>query len=195
MGKVRKLFNDQMEKWSRMDGYKEHEIFTQEQEMEHTNKLMTISTTKMKTKVFIEKIQDEVLDGIIDPLTAYVTLHDIKTKLENVTKNIKDLAIEESSKYGKTFDYHGYTVTNKDGAKRFDYSNVPEIVELEKHLKERKEFYKKAKLSADAGGWSDIETLPDGTTREVFQDSNNELLVCPVIKYGSASITITNLNK
>ena len=60
------------------------------------------------------------------------------------------------------------------------------------HLKERKEFYKKAKISSDAGGWSEVQTLPDGTTREVFQDSNNELLVAPTIKYSKSFIKIEN---
>lgn len=194
MGKVIEIFNEQIENWSRMDGFNANEIKVQE--MEHQANLeIQDKTTRIKEKranilSFLDMVVSNVQEGWVNPLLAYSEMENIKKKLDNCTKKIKDDAINEAQQYGKSFDFNGFVIENFNGRKTFDYSQCHEIVELEAQLKERKEFYKKSKIAADAGGWNEIETLSDGSTRQVFQDENNELLVAPSIKYSAEYITL-----
>jgi|TARA_R110000823_G_scaffold215475_1_gene345080 hypothetical protein len=194
MGKVIEIFNEQIENWSRMDGFNANEIKVQE--MEHQANLeIQDKTTRIKEKradfsSFLDMVVLNVEEGWVNPLIAYSEMENIKKKLDSSSKKVKQGAINEAQQYGKTFDFNGFVIENFNGRKTFDYSQCQEIVELEAKLKARKEFYKKAKIAADAGGWSDIETLPDGSTRQVFQDENNELLVAPIIKYSAEYITL-----
>jgi len=187
MGKVKDLLGSEIIQ-ATTEAIKNIEMELQEQERDDKKERMQL--TRRQAKVFLDKITDDVTEGWINPLDAYIVFTDLKKKLEKSAKIINELAIDESQKFGSKFEYQGYTVTNVNGRRTFDYSGCNEIVELEKQLKERKEFYKKAKIAADSGGWSEVETLPDGTTREVFQDLNNELLVAPIISYGKSFITI-----
>lgn len=159
---------------------------------EHIEKRESMQLKRRQSKIFIDKVVEDVLEGWTNPLEAFIVFNDVKKKIDKGIKEIYELAEDESLAHGKTYNYQGYKITNVEGRRSFDYSGCAEIVELEKHLKERKEFYKKAKISSDAGGWSEVQTLPDGTTREVFQDSNNELLVAPTIKYSKSFIKIEN---
>lgn len=194
MGKVIEIYNEQIENWSRMDGFDPNEI--KMQEMEHQANLeVQDKTTRIKEKranilSFLDMVVLNVKEGWVNPLLAFSEMENIKKKLEHCTKKIKIEAIKEAQQYGKSFDFNGFVIENFSGRKTFDYSECKEIVELEAQLKARKEFYKKSKIAADAGGWSEIETLPDGTTRQVFQDENNELLVAPSIKYSAEYITL-----
>ncbi len=194
MGKVIEIFNEQIENWSRMDGFNANEIKVQE--MEHQANLeIQDKTTRIKEKranilSFLDMVVSNVKEGWVNPLLAFSEMENIKKKLDNCAKEIKEDAINEAQQYGKTFDFNGFVIENFNGRKTFDYSQCQEIVELEAKLKARKEFYKKAKIAADAGGWNEIETLPDGSTRQVFQDENNELLVAPSIKYSAEYITL-----
>jgi len=194
MGKVIELFNEQIENWSRMDGFNANEIKVQE--MEHQANLeIQDKTTRIKEKradfsSFLDMVVSNVKEGWVNPLIAYSEMENIKKKLDSSSKEVKQDAINEAQQYGKTFDFNGFVIENFNGRKTFDYSQCQEIVELEAQLKERKEFYKKAKIAADAGGWNEIETLADGSTRQVFQDENNELLVAPTIKYSAEYITL-----
>ena len=187
MGKVKDLLGSEIIQ-ATDEAIRSIEIDMQEKRRDEKKERMQL--TRRQAKVFLDKISDDVADGWINPLDAFIVLTDLKKQLESAAKSINELAIEESQKYGNTFEYQGYTVTNVNGRKTFDFSACDEIVDLEKHLKERKEFYKKAKIAADSGGWSEVETLPDGTTRQIFQDSNNELLTAPIIKYSKSYITI-----
>lgn len=194
MGKIIQIFNEQIENWSRMDGFNANEI--KMQEMEHRANLeIQDKTTRIKEKrsniiSFLDMVVMNVNEGYVNPLLAYSEMENIKKKLDNCAKEIKEDAINEAQQYGKSFDFNGFVIENFNGRKTFDYSQCEEIVELEAKLKARKEFYKKAKIAADAGGWNEIETLPDGSTRQVFQDENNELLVAPSIKYSAEYITL-----
>tara|TARA_R110001606_G_scaffold76649_1_gene177179 strand:- start:4151 stop:4756 length:606 start_codon:yes stop_codon:yes gene_type:complete len=199
MGKVIEIFNGQMENWSRMDGFNANEIKVQE--MEHQANLeIQDKTTRIKEKradfsSFLDMVVSNVKEGWVNPLIAYSEMENIKKKLDSSSKEVKQDAINEAQQYGKTFDFNGFVIENFNGRKTFDYSQCQEIVELEAKLKARKEFYKKSKIAADAGGWSEIETLPDGSTRQVFQDENNELLVAPTIKYSAEYITLKQSKK
>jgi hypothetical protein len=194
MGKVIEIFNEQIENWSRMDGFNANEIKVQE--MEHQANLeIQDKTTRIKEKranilSFLDMVVSNVKEGWVNPLLAFSEMENIKKKLDNCAKEIKEDAINEAQQYGKSFDFNGFVIENFNGRKTFDYSQCQEIVELETKLKARKEFYKKSKIAADAGGWNEIETLPDGSTRQVFQDENNELLVAPSIKYSAEYITL-----
>ena len=199
MGKVIEIFNGQMENWSRMDGFNANEIKVQE--MEHQANLeIQDKTTRIKEKradfsSFLDMVVLNVEEGWVNPLIAYSEMENIKKKLDSSSKEVKQDAINEAQQYGKTFDFNGFVIENFNGRKTFDYSQCQEIVELEAKLKARKEFYKKSKIAADAGGGSEIETLPDGSTRQVFQDENNELLVAPTIKYSAEYITLKQSKK
>lgn len=89
----------------------------------------------MVTTEFTEYAK-EVKEGNINPLEAYIILKSALTDLEKALKEVQDLAIDEANKYGqKSFEAFGAKVEIRNGASRWDYSNVKAHVSLSNQLK------------------------------------------------------------
>lgn len=94
----------------------------------------------------------EVKEGNINPLEAYIILKSALTDLEKALKEIQDLAIDEANKYGqKSFEAFGAKVEVRNGASRWDYSQV----QVWKHLKDQLTTIEKL---AQLGGQVYVET-------------------------------------
>ncbi len=159
-------------------------------EKEREEKNFELQKRVRQMLVFKDKILDDVAEGWLNPLDVFVAVNKIKKQLDSLTSSITEEAFEEAQKFGTSFDYKGFRISSSQGRRSFDYSGCEGIVDLENQVKGGKEFLKKCKIAADAGGYSEVEVLKDGTTREVFPDENGELIALPTIKYGKSFITI-----
>ena len=99
----------------------------------------------------IVKIAEDVQNGSIDPLKAYLDLKSIESELKNAFAIVQDLAINEAQKYPKTFQFHGYEVQNKSGAGRWDFKHISDWNNKKRELDEVEEKHKLAFKMAEKG--------------------------------------------
>jgi hypothetical protein len=134
-----------------------------------------IKTTNIKETV--AEITTAVQNGEVNALEAFISLKKIEEIIKQVKKNVDDLVIEEAAKYNtKTFTTFDAEVTLKNSATRYDYSNIPEIVNKELELKALKDKHKAALKS------------------NVIDFDTGELVEAPIVKGGKEVVSI-KLNK
>lgn len=95
-------------------------------------------------------------DGRTFLLDAVTGMQDLKRELQEAIDAIKafedeffediTLAVQEAGGRHK-----GWVIESRNGRKIYDYSNVPDVVEAENHVKELKEYFKKAHEAASKG--------------------------------------------
>jgi len=187
MGQVKNLLGDEIIQ-ATTEAIRNIEMDSLEKEREEKN--FELEKRVRQMLVFKDKILEDVAEGWLNPLDVFVAVNKIKKQLDSLTSSITEEAFEEAQKFGTSFDYKGFKISSSQGRRSFDYSGCEGIVDLENQVKGGKEFLKKCKIAADAGGYSEIQVLKDGTTREVFPDENGELIALPAIKYGKSFITI-----
>ena len=110
------------------------------------------------------KVINEVLDGNLVPVEAYVQLKAIDSACKQAIKGIEEEALNKSYDYsGKSFEVLGSTVTRKEGSLLLDYDVDPVYAKAKQMLKEREEQLKRA-YEMDRRGdvyiTSDGEQLP-----------------------------------
>ena len=121
----------------------------------------------------IETIKQDVEEGTINALEAYVMLKTIEKELKESLDIVKEHALEEAEKYGeKTFDAFGAEVGVKNGAGRWDFKKLDwwKVYQLEQDS--AKEAYKMSqkgqKLITDDGEVIEPATyLPGKTTLSI----------------------------
>ena len=130
----------------------------------------------IKVAEVVANITTSVNSGDVNPLDAIVSLKKLEQIVKQAKTEIADAVIDEAAKHGKTFTYLDAEITNKYSAGRYDYSNIPDIVDKEIELKALKDKHRAA-INVDV---IDIET--------------GELLAAPIYKGGKEIISI-KLNK
>lgn len=80
-------------------------------------------------------IANNVLQGMTDPLIAYAELKEYKREIEQAIKDIEPIALEESEKYGKSFELHGIKFERRNGAVRYDFKHIEQWQMLHQELK------------------------------------------------------------
>jgi hypothetical protein len=81
-------------------------------------------------------IVNEVNDGYVDPLKAYMELKELEEIISISMKSIKDQAMDEARKYGKkSFQFHNAEITLKNGASRYDFSHIQSYQQQKEKLK------------------------------------------------------------
>lgn len=116
----------------------------------------------------------EVLDGNADPLEAFSILKDHEAYVQKCINEIKEGAMEEARKQSeKTFIGYGCKFEYRTGGARYDYSNIPGIVELETELKKLK---KEAQMRCKV-------------THQVVSE-DGEVLPKPIVKYSYDSLSV-----
>ena len=72
-------------------------------------------------------VAEQVEEGTINPLTAYIQLRYVKEGIEAAIKSIEEAAIEETRKYGKEeIMNNGAVVRLVEGTPRYSYKNIPQ---------------------------------------------------------------------
>jgi hypothetical protein len=109
----------------------------------------------MKTSE-IEILVEQVENGHIDPLAAYIELHKLIVEAEKAIDTIKQSAINEAGKYPeKSFEKCGVIVEKRNSPAKWDYSSC-EIINI------MQDNVKKLQKIAQNGG-------VDPTTGELLQ--------------------------
>lgn len=104
-----------------------------------------------------------VLDGNAPALKTYINFKRVETELKEALEAIKDQAMQEAEKYGKSFVEDGVHIEIRSAAGKWDYKHIPEWKELDRkmdELQKQLQFAYKAKatlVKEDTG-----EILPMG---------------------------------
>ena len=130
----------------------------------------------------IYELAEQVERGEVDPLEAFAKMKEYQKDLKDSMSMIEEYAMEEAAKHGKNFDLYGYSFTQKQGGRNWDFSTVPEIVEAEKNLKELKESAK----SAWENNNRNIMSVHSGT---------GEVVALPTLKFKKDSLVVTKNHK
>ena len=121
-------------------------------------------------------ISEKAIEGHTDPLIAYAELKAYKMELEQAIKDLEPLAIEESEKYGKSFELHGIKFERRNGATRYDFKHIEEWQNMNTEIKNFEKRCKQALSSSKYGG-SCI-------------DANGEEMPLPKVNYSKDSLII-----
>lgn len=94
-----------------------------------------------------EDLVSSVNDGLVNPLEAFVAIKHMEETCKLANKKLKTQAITEAETYGveaKDLNLHGANIQIRNGAGRWNFSHIDEIVELESKLKDLKDTHKQA---------------------------------------------------
>ena len=134
---------------------------------------MSEITKQKEIPLAVEALVSRVLSGDLNPLEVYITIKKVEEALKQAKNKLQDLSIEEATKYGaKTFSFADTEITLKNSATRYDYSDIPEIVNKESELKELKEKHKAA------------------LKHEIVDTDTGEIIKAPIVKHGRETLSI-----
>lgn len=173
----------------------ENEMYMEQEKENAVDKAMNLRSWLLKNEMAIEVAVGNVIEGELCPITSIIIINQMEKAIGRFKNAIKDQAMDESNKHGKTYNFQGFEIRNIDGRKSYDYSDCEEIVRLTQELKDKKKMYSIGRDSVDNGAYSDVHLMPDGKKVQVFLDNNSQLLVAPTIKYSAPSIQITKSKK
>lgn len=84
-------------------------------------------------------ICSEVMEGSLCPLETYIKAKAISDVATSICKTIKDVAIDEASKYGPEDKVLGVGFATKSTPTQYDFSDDSEWCDLEEKIKELKQ--------------------------------------------------------
>ncbi len=92
----------------------------------------------------VDQLVQDVQDGNADALAVFIELKRLSSQVESAIKQIKDEAVDEANKYGKSFEMQGAKITVKSAATRYKYDHIPEWKQHKEQLKAIEELAKQA---------------------------------------------------
>jgi len=125
-------------------------------------------------KSHFNEIAANVIEGSADPLISYADLKEYKREIDQAIKDIEHIALEESEKYGKSFELHGIKFERRNGATRYDFKHIEQWQMMHQDLKNF-EMQSKQALAAMKHGANYI-------------DENGEQIPVPKITYTKDSL-------
>lgn len=121
-------------------------------------------------------INQKVVAGDIDALGAYIQLHSLSEVLKDAMAGVKAEAMADAQRR-KGEVYQGKLIGFTEGRRTFDYSGIPDIVNVEKGLEVLKERHKNAALQLEKG-------------MKAVDDETGEWIQPAIVKYGEPVITL-----
>ena len=125
---------------------------------------------------YFREIADKAIDGHSDPLIAYAELKAYKQEIEEALKELEPIALEESEKYGKSFELHGIKFERRNGATRYDFKHIAKWQNLNTQLKNFEKSSKQALAASKQGAH--------------YVDGNGEEVQCPRVMYNKDSLIV-----
>ena len=147
--------------------------------MEALQKITQIPICRSEIQDFIDQSVESILSGRFNPLEIEIKLKAMEEIIKGLRGNqdIKDFAIDEAEKYGKSFDFAGAKFSIAEIAK-YDYSADSGWRELDNEIKLKTEHRKMR------------EKLLRDLDKEVADPETGEM-VTPATKESSKTIRIT----
>ena len=138
---------------------------------------MSVLQAKRVCEAEIVHLLNQVEEGNINALSVYAIFKQSKDLIEEALKQIEPSVQREAELYSeKTFTESGFTFEKRNGATRYSYNHIPEILEVKKELKDLEAKYKHAFLSKQKGLLAATE---DG-----------EELIMPKVTYSKDSVIV-----
>lgn len=134
--------------------------------------------------MYVEQVVNEIKEGVMNPLTAYVYIKSMEKSLEDISSGIKEDVIREAAKYEKSFEFHGARIEQAELGTKYDFANCNDVVwnDLNKQIVELTE--KRKEREAILKTLKEPMTLVDESTGETWQ-------VHPPIKTSTSGIKVT----
>ena len=123
-----------------------------------------------------KEIADKAIEGHVDPLIAYAELKAYKQEIEEALKELEPIALEESEKYGKSFELHGIKFERRNGATRYDFKHIEKWQNLNTQLKNFEKTSKQALAASKQGAY--------------YVDADGEPVQCPRVMYNKDSLVV-----
>jgi hypothetical protein len=123
----------------------------------------------------ISQLAQDVWDGNESPLKAYAIAKEYLKQATEALKAIEEAALEEASKYDKTFEAEGFKFERRNGARQWSFKTVKEWsekkLEQKQELKEIEDKYKSVYKSFESGitsvdDFGEVMQLPDVTYKK-----------------------------
>lgn len=110
-------------------------------------------TTKEERSQIVTEVMTRISEGTVNPLSIHLQVKCLEDMLKQLTssKEYKNLVLDESGKYGKSFEFQNAKFDVREMGVKYDYSNCndPLLAELDakievlnKEIKSRQEFLK-----------------------------------------------------
>lgn len=128
--------------------------------------------TKQKVQAAVETLIQAIDDGEADPLQTMIELKGLEDFCKKAKEAIRDAAINELYKYGKTATIHGSVLRVNTGRRTFSYDHYDKWL-VKKHELEMIEKEMKAAMN---------HTVIDESTGEVIPPAK--------VKYSTESISV-----
>lgn len=141
--------------------------------MEKTTSIIkSLPSTKAQMTMFISKVSEELKDGFQNPLDFYLQAkyasETLKKLLED--KDIKDLAITEARRYGKSFESNGNKIEYSENmSPKYDFTVCgdrewdelqAQLSKLQEKIKEREAFLKAIPQNSTIMDEDGVQLLP-----------------------------------
>lgn len=128
------------------------------------------------------EINELIQEGWISALKFYTIYYEFNKDFQEQLSMIYESAIDEAAnEYDeKVIELNGFRITKSEGRTTWNYSTVPEIVQLENKVKELKQKYKNLAIAR----FDKFEVITE----------DGEIPVLPVKKEGKPSLTLTKLS-
>jgi hypothetical protein len=151
------------------------------------NKEKQIIERKRTGAMFVSDIVRQVKQGNIPSPFAVLQIKQVKKILEEGIRELEEIAKDDLIGHSP-YIYGDYQVEYREGSRTVDYSEIPEIQKMEKHLKEIKDFYKSA-----LNGVEKRTTIL--SENHHFVDQNGEVRKLPKWKNNKSSIVLTKVKR
>lgn len=107
----------------------------------------------------LTQLYNSVYTGDVDPLQAYAELKKHIADANECLKSFEDYALEEATKYDKSFTAYGFKFERRNGSKRYSFNHIPqwkaisnELKSFEDKCKQALNTYEKGMQVADENG-------------------------------------------
>lgn len=99
---------------------------------------------------FIKTLNEGVDNGELKALEVFAVYKKLEKIFDEAKKKVEETAMDEATKYDKTFVIAGVEFTSKEGSKSLNYSEDFLIKDLNEKLKQRQDLIKVATASKEA---------------------------------------------
>lgn len=140
--------------------------------------------SKQQVEVFSSQIKDSLMSGEVDPLELAVYFKSIEKTIEAVKETLSPLALAESEKSGKSFEYKGAKIEIKELGTKYDYSKCgdTEFERLESEINALNDRKKEREAM--------LKNLT-GSLTVVNEDTGEMETIYPPVKRSTTGIAIT----
>ena len=149
--------------------------------------LSVYEMTKAERGEFVTRLVEKLESGEAEPLKVHKQVKCMEDLIKQITdnKDYRKYLLDESAKYGKSFELHNAKFQVKEAGTKYDYSqcNDPELSILQQQLDELTEKVKNRQKFLQLAPQEGIEVL-DQSSGEVYR-------IYPPAKQSTTTVTIT----